>query len=218
MNTAIGRDAAKLLSLEIDMLQKLRSGQLTLRHIEWWQSLTKEERDRLVGPSLQDSRFTLIRTFDVTVPEGYVHETRLASFKKENGKNFNFLHSGITDVNFRNAARLVSGRTFKVEIFGQNVSGMTSSDERMALLRSKRAVFVGAQGASLVVSEKREELPRGFSYASFDERDALWKDADGFHRLPIVNVSISGDIDFDLGIFEKPWSSQVCFLCFTDKE
>lgn len=218
MHSGIGRDAAKLISLEIDMLQKLRSGQITLRHIEWWQSITKEERDRLVGPSLTDSRFALIRTFDVTVPDDYMHATRLATFRKEHGENFNFFHSSITDVNFRKAARLVPGRTFRVQIFGQNGSGMTSSDERLSFLRSRKAVFVGAHGVSLVLSEKREELPRGFSYASFDERDALWEDAEGFHRLPLVNVSISGDIDFDLGIFEKPWSSQVCLLCFTEKE
>lgn len=217
MNSAIGRDAAKLISLEIDMLQKLRNGQLTLRHIEWWLSISKEERDRLVGNTLTetDSRFTLIRTFALTVPSGYIHGTRLATFKKE-GKNFGFLHAGITDEHFRSATKLVPGRTFRVDIFGQNGSGMTTSDERMAFLRSRKAVFLGAQGASLVVSEKHEELPRGFSYASFDEKNALWRDAEGFHRLPLVNVSIAGDIDFDLGMFEKPWSSQVCFMCFTD--
>lgn len=218
MHTGIGRDAAKLISLEIDMLQKLRSGQLTLRQIEWWQGLSKEERDRLAGITLLDGHFTLIRTFSVTVPLDYVHANRLETFKKKNEKKLHFFSIGITDENFRKSTKLEPGRKFTVRIFGQNISGITTSDERMAFLQSKKAVFVGAQGASLVLEEKSQELPRGFSYCSFDEKNALWRNGDGFHRLPLINVSVAGDIDFDLGMFEKPWNSQVCMLCFTDEE
>ena len=46
MNTIIGADAAKLAGLQIDLLQKIRSGQITLGHLEWFSKLTKEERER----------------------------------------------------------------------------------------------------------------------------------------------------------------------------
>lgn len=46
MDTIIGADAAKLAGLQIDLLQKIRSEQVTLNHLEWFNKLTREERDR----------------------------------------------------------------------------------------------------------------------------------------------------------------------------
>ena len=42
MDTIIGADAAKLAGLQIDLLQKIRSGQVTLDHLEWFSKLRKE--------------------------------------------------------------------------------------------------------------------------------------------------------------------------------
>lgn len=49
MSTIIGADAAKLAGLQVDTLQKVRSGHVTLAHWEWFNLLTKKERDRLCG-------------------------------------------------------------------------------------------------------------------------------------------------------------------------
>jgi hypothetical protein len=46
MNTVIGADAAKLAGLQIDLLQKIRNGQVTPDHLEWFNKLTREERER----------------------------------------------------------------------------------------------------------------------------------------------------------------------------
>ncbi|MEK7580163.1 MAG: DUF5701 family protein [Patescibacteria group bacterium] len=51
MSKVIGADAAKLAGLQIDTLQKARDGQITLKHWEWFNKLTKTERDRLSGVS-----------------------------------------------------------------------------------------------------------------------------------------------------------------------
>ena len=45
MSNIIGADAAKLAGLQIDLLQKVRSGQVTLAQLEWFNNLTKEARD-----------------------------------------------------------------------------------------------------------------------------------------------------------------------------
>ena len=45
MSNIIGADAAKLAGLQIDLLQKIRSEQVTMAHLEWFNNLTKEERD-----------------------------------------------------------------------------------------------------------------------------------------------------------------------------
>lgn len=47
--TTIGADAAKLAGLQIDTLQKVRAGQITLDHWEWFNGLTKDERDVFLG-------------------------------------------------------------------------------------------------------------------------------------------------------------------------
>jgi len=45
----IGVDAAKLAGLQIDLLQKIRDKQVTVGHLEWFNKLTREERDLLLG-------------------------------------------------------------------------------------------------------------------------------------------------------------------------
>ncbi len=49
MGNTIGVDAAKLAGLQIDLLQKIRSGHVSLDHLEWFNKLTREERDYLCG-------------------------------------------------------------------------------------------------------------------------------------------------------------------------
>ena len=46
MSAIIGADAAKLAGLQIDLLQKMRNGQVTQDHLEWFNKLTREERER----------------------------------------------------------------------------------------------------------------------------------------------------------------------------
>lgn len=47
MNTIIDADAAKLAGLQIDLLQKVRQGHVTLGQLEWFTGLSKEERNNL---------------------------------------------------------------------------------------------------------------------------------------------------------------------------
>jgi len=47
-NTGIGADAAKLAGLQVDMLQKYRSGQITLAELEWYFNLKSDERQGLM--------------------------------------------------------------------------------------------------------------------------------------------------------------------------
>lgn len=82
----------------------------------------------------------------ITVPEDYVHNTRLASFEKENRKKFYYWNDAITDKNFdRATTKLVPGRKLHVKVFKQIVGGTTTSEERLAFLRTQNAVLVGAQ-------------------------------------------------------------------------
>lgn len=168
--------------------------------------------DRLVS----DARFKLLSNFELTVPEDYKHESQLASFKKKHRKEFYGYNDNITDENFaRVTNKLIPGETYEVKIFG--ISQPVSSEDCLALLKMQpRMMLVGAQGISLVRQLKKEEFPVGKWVISLDNKDALWKDAGGIHRVPIVLRYSDGDWHFDLGIFESFWRDVYCVLCFCD--
>ncbi|MBU4285222.1 hypothetical protein KKF60_01480, partial [Patescibacteria group bacterium] len=85
-----------------------------------------------------------------------------------------------------------------------------------AFLKTQNVVLTGAQGVSLVFEQKREDLPKGYWYVSFDEKEALWKDAGGDHRVPGVDRYSDGGWYFRLGFFEDVWYDYRCLLCFCD--
>ena len=81
---------------------------------EFWKQMTF-----LIDKHSQtDDQFELVGTFEVTVPEGYDHATRLTAFGKEHRKEFYYYNKAITDTNYANATtKLVPGRKFQVKVF-----------------------------------------------------------------------------------------------------
>ena len=211
----IGADAAKLAGLQIDFLQKFRNGQITTSHLEWFLGLTKEERTLLSGTSTFDPRFQLVNTFYLVVPYGYDHATRLASFRREHGRELSYCNPNITDEKFsRVTIRLVPGRRLKVKVF--QITQQVSSEDCLAFLRTQNAVFVGAQGASLAYELARDQLPVSRGSISFDKRKALWKDIDGYRWEPSVVRGSDGRFSFYIDLFNSVLSEENCLLCFCD--
>jgi hypothetical protein len=141
----------------------------------------------------------------------------LDTFGKEHRKEFYYYDDNITSKNFSKATtKLVPGRKFQVKVF--QITGTVTSEGCMAQLRSQKAVLVGAQGASLAYEQAKDKLPKGRWYVSFDEKEALWKDADGRHWVPCVSCHSGGDFEFCLGSFEGVWYDGTAFLCFCDDE
>ncbi len=215
-----------------------RPGQITQSMAEGWtdeQDTLKEvlqmrlctpeqEQTRQAAPvestdmSAQAGKFALLVNLGIiTVPDDYDHASRLSMFSKQNRKKFYYYNDEITDKNFLNPTRaLKPGDKLRVLVFEQVVGGNTTSEERMAFLATQKAVYTGAQGASLVFDQKRDQLPKGKWYTSFDKPERLWKDADGYHGVPYVDRHSDGDFRFSLGSFEIDWSDDDCLLCFCD--
>ena len=216
MKNIIGADAAKLAGLQIDTLQKIRNGQITLEHLEWFSKLNKAERDKFVGivNYAYDSRFPLLTTFQFTVPNDYSHVTQLESFLKENRKKVCY-DDNITDANFvRVTNKLTPGKTYEVKIFG--ITQRVPSEDCLAFLKTQKAVLVGAQGISVVWQQAKEQFPKGKWIVSFDKKDSLWRDADDSHRVPYMDLHLDGDWFFNLGVFEADWDDDYCVLCLRD--
>ena len=165
--------------------------------------------------SIVDKRFELLVDLGiVTAPGNYVHDKQLSSLKKD---DFYFFNENITDVNFPGPARILKpGDKLCVRAFKQVVHGSTTSEDRMEFLAKMNAVHTGAQGASLVYQQKRNLLPKGYWYCSFDEKERLWKDSGGRHRVPIVDADSGGDFKFNLGYFGVDWDDCNVILCFCD--
>lgn len=171
-----------------------------------------------VAPAKTIEKFALLVDLGIiTEPGDCVHEKRLTTFGKKNCKKFVYYNGEITDKNFLNPTRVLKpGDKLRVRAFKQVVGRTTTSEERMAFLATQKAIHTGAQGASLVFDQKRDQLPKGKWYASFDEPDRLWKDADGYRRVPQVGCYSNGDFEFSLDSFESVWGGDDAFLCFCD--
>ena len=142
MNTIIDADAAKLAGLQIDTLQKVRSGQITLGQWERFNNLSTDDREARFGdwkkleptaPAEPTEKFALFVDLGIiTVPDDYVHDNRLTTFGKQNRKKFYSYNDEITDRNFPNPTRVLKpGDKLRVRAFKQIVGGSTTSEERI---------------------------------------------------------------------------------------
>jgi hypothetical protein len=228
MSNIIDADAARLAGLQIYTLQKVRSGQITLDQWERFNNLSTDDREARFGdwkklestaPAKPTEKFALLVDLgQIIVPADFDQVNWLSKFTKKNRKKFYYFNEDITDANFSNPSRILKpGDKLHVRIFKQIVSGTTTSEERLAFLATQKAVFTGAQGASLVFEQKRDQLPKGKWYTSFDEKDRLLF-VGGYRRVPDVGADSDGDFNFDLGFFEYMWDDDCAFLCFCDVE
>ena len=167
-------------------------------------------QDEFVNP-----RFPLLTTFQITIPEDYVHETQLAAFAKENREKFYSYNYGITDANYaRVTNKLTPGKTYETKIF--KITKRVTSEDCLAFLKTQKAILVDAQGISVVWRQAKEQFPKGKWTVSFDENDARWRDADDDRRVPSMVRDLDGDWLFALGCFESDWADDDCVLCLRD--
>lgn len=211
-----------------------RPGQLTQSKAERWvddqSSLKAALYERLCLPAslpvdippvkVVEPKFSLLTDLGtIVVPKKYKHEGAIAAFQKKHRSSFYSWSEAINDTNFSNPSRVLEpGDKLRVRIFKQNVGGTTTSEERLEFLKGlPGAVLVGAQGAALVFDQKGAKLPRGYWHLSFDEKERLWEDAGGCHRVPGVLVHGNGDRDWVAGDFERPWHDFDTLVSFCDE-
>src|SRR3989344_121874 len=228
----IGAETAHWAGLQIDLHSKFRSGNLSAKQLEWWLNQSKETRDAIIArgkfatkksenpPNQQTEKFALLVDLGIiTVPDNYDHTTSLKSFMERNREKFCRADKNITDQNFSNPTCILKpGDKLHVRVFKQIVEGITTSEERMAFLVMQKAVYVGAQGASLVFEQKRDQLPKGMWYTSFDKKERLYMESSGYHMVSRIGTYLSNDDDFSfrLGNFEGALSLGDAFLCFSE--
>jgi hypothetical protein len=181
-------------------------------------------KQELKAPAEPTEKFDLLADLGIiTVPDDYDHAFWLAKFheKHQGGekKSFYDYDRSISDRNFSNPTRVLKpGDKLHVRAFKQVVVGTTTSEERMAFLATQKAIHTGAQGASLVFDQKRDQLPKGKWYASLDEKDRLCAAADDYYVVPRVHCGSVGGFGFSLVGFGSVSDTSDAFLCFSDIE
>jgi len=153
-----------------------------------------------------------------TVPTDYNHDTQVDVFGKKTRKlkSTYYYNNELTSKNFSKATnKLVPGKTYTIKMFP--ISETVQSEDCLAFLASNNATLVGAQGLTALQKDQPEIFPTGKYTVSFDEKDTLWKDADGRHGVSGVGrCSDDGGWEFRLGFFELSWSSGSVLVCFCD--
>jgi hypothetical protein len=180
------------------------------------------EMQKQVKPILQklamvDQRFGPAKEFEFTVPSDYKHDTQLDTFAKKTKplSTTYYFNDALTSANFAKAKnKLKPGQTYKVKIFP--ILATVNSEDCMNFLAKQNAILVGGQGLTLLQANKPDEFPVDKFTVSFDEKDSLWKDSDGYLRVPYVNRDSDGDWKFHLGYFASDWVGGDCLLCFCD--
>jgi hypothetical protein len=194
---------------DTDLIQKIINAKDNKLAKAMYAAVTGEELDERFG--------TTIVEFELTVPADYNHDTQIdtSGKKARKEKTTYYYNDDLISKNFAKATnKLVPGKTYKVKIIP--ILQTVTSEDCMTFLKKQNAVLVGGQGATLVYDLAKDKLPKGKYTVSFDEKEALWKDAGGYRRVPYVIADTDGDFSFNLGSFGLDWASVHCVLCFCD--
>lgn len=152
----------------------------------------------------------------INVPKDYVQSNQISLFNKRKERDeFRDYDSNINDENFSSPSYFLKPEDkLGVFVYKQVVSEATSSLERINFLSKNNSIFTGPQGLLLVWEQKRDLLPKGFWYQSFDYLDNLWKDSNGDNMVPIMYFLRDDNYYFRLGNEKSKWDYLYYFLYF----
>lgn len=209
-------------SRNLDMLAQLVSLNLQKQRTPRVQRNIKDSLSpKKSGPSFGKSgKFIILKELGlVEVPESFVHKSCIANFLKRNWNPnaINDINSAFSDTNYPNPTKeMRPNEKYNVWIIGQKVQETTSS-ERLMALDEENGLLLGAQGIVLVHEQKRQQLPKGYWYASLDNETNLWiADTQDKHGVPCLISYADGGYAIDIGDFENPFPPNVAFLCFKE--
>ncbi len=159
----------------------------------------------------EDSQFQLFKKFEIVVPQNFEYSTCLGALSTM--EDIFYVSPYFTDEKFSHATMMfVVGQKILVKIF--KIDKTVDSAVCLRKVFRENGILLGAQGISLFGEKKnRAELPKGFWYLSFDEKNAL-PVVDGKHRVPYIGVCPRGQLGFDVRPFEGKWFEGDYLICF----
>lgn len=135
-----------------------------------------------------------IKNFSIIIPSDYNHETEISNFIKSFGKNktTQFCCFDLSLKNFKKTTKkLEPGKRYQVKFFP--VVGSVSTEECLSFMEKQGAIFVGAQGLTLLQRIKSEEFPIGKRVISLDKKESLEINNQGLSVFPEIRRLNGGD-------------------------
>ncbi len=161
--------------------------------------------------SIDSDCFELTGSFYFDIPIDYVHSQQLASFVKTYKPKAFFISNQLTDSNFSMVTdRLVPQGNYIWRIY--SITRKVSSSECLNFLRSRRSLFVGAQGLSYLWQRAGQKLPLNRWIIALDEREALFKDACGNICVPALLRDSVDKLEYEFGSLKCDWDNSHCLL------
>ncbi len=156
------------------------------------------------------SSFEKLAEFQLIVPEKFLIKT----FRKKHKKGFSYFDPNLIDKNFNPSQPLLPGVTKTALIY--RLKKRKTSDECLAFISSQNGQLPNAQGLAIAWEQEKANFPKGFWVIGFDQKENLWEDSDGNHRVPNLYQNSDGDAEFNLGFFGIVWDGDCCVLFFRD--
>jgi hypothetical protein len=174
-----------------------------------------------IATSSLEYYFSLLWDLQLTVPENYNHSNQLASFSKKIRGSLYVLDPKINDLNFSKATTILEPkRKLIVKLFLLREKMWLNSSFCLELLHKEKAIFTGAQGASLVLEFLGNELPACKSFISLDEKNALYQCQNESSApdcmLPRIKRESKNSWSFLTQKFNHPIRRKQGVLCFFD--
>jgi hypothetical protein len=91
----------------------------------------------------------LLDSFELTIPEDYIHYTQLDGFYTNNRRKFTDYDKNIIDTNFSNVShQLKRGKTYTIDIFKKLEGSNINAEDFLVFLSTfvDNPVLTGAQG------------------------------------------------------------------------
>ena len=161
-------------------------------------------------------KFTSLVSDKFTAPKVFAHDVQLSNYATfVEGRPEIICNGRLRDDNFAAVTQqFVPGSTYGIEIFA--IAPSASSEECLKFLASQEAMFVGAQGITLIQQVKPEIFPSGKWTASLDKKKALWKDISGVHRVMGIQRFSDGIWRVFFNNWSHCWTPSDCLLCVHD--
>ncbi len=169
------------------------------------------------GGTKQKGKFYTIEMFDFVVPKDYRHDTCLTDLFERNIGRLRCDDPVVSDENYaRVSCVLRPGQKLTAEILGIVDDQPEVTDHQcIEHLKTKKALFVGAQGLGVVWEAFSDRFPNLW-VLSFDKPDRLWKCQMEKLRLPAIGRFDSMSHRINPVFFEHPRTPKLhAVLCVT---
>lgn len=157
-----------------------------------------------------EETFTLWKTVDIVISDGYLHQRQLANFAEKYRSKFLDFDKRITDDNFANVSdKLLPGKKYVGKFW--NINKVVKAHNILCHLVANKVLRTAAQGLTIAWEQKSHEFPISKEVLSFDKDWNLPFFNEG-RRVPYIKIRGDANLEFNFNHFESDYGSCQCLF------